>query len=68
MGVGFLFHEVENGRPARVPGAISTQTGRSFIVVVNFMCQHHGLRNVKISGQTLFLGMSPRVFSEEISI
>ena len=38
------------------------------IVIINFMHQLDRLRNAQIADKTLFLGVSVRVFQEEISI
>ena len=36
--------------------------------MVNFMCQFDWAKDAQIAGKTLFLGVSVRVFLEEISI
>lgn len=37
-------------------------------MTVNFMCQLDWAKDAQITGKTLFLGMSTKVFPEEISI
>ena len=39
-----------------------------FTMTVNFMCQLDWTKDAQITGKTLFLGMSTKVFPEEISI
>ena len=39
-----------------------------FAVMVKFMCQRDWLRDTQLADKTLFLGVSVRMFLEEISI
>ena len=38
------------------------------VVMVNFMHQFHWAKDAKIAGKTLFLGVSVKVFLEELAI